>query len=87
MLGRGIDRGCCLGRKSSRCAFGAWFETRLKKALLTMTSFGAAHPSSHPEEALLGRLEGRSDGAASALPYLTVTLVSFSSEFRVIMVL
>jgi len=39
------------------------------------------------EEPLLGRLEGRSDGAASALPYLTVTLVSFSSEFRVIMVL
>ena len=38
---------------------GAWFETRSKGALLTMTRYCAIQILSHPEEPLLGRLEGR----------------------------
>ena len=37
----------------------AWFETRSKRALLTMTTIYAMQNLRHPEEPLLGRLEGR----------------------------
>jgi len=69
--------------EARRLRHPAWFETRAKGALLTMTESDAAHGVSQGEGDQRERLEPRTNGAASPLERLTPQAAVDAAAWRV----